>query len=142
MTLQPLTDWCKHCAVFFDVQGRPIGKKRLDYSQPTFIFMKGGYNFKPLKSSFFKITNILSTTKYYFYHLGNPNPLCLSYVPVSIVMSAEDYGTLLETDILRKLNDLSKENLLSKLLTPRNIIIGLVIIAAIYWMATHGGKLW
>jgi len=138
----PLTDWCTHKALFFDSQGIFIGKKRLNYSQPTFIFQKKGYNFVPLKTSSFKITSIFSIIKYYFYHLDNPNPLVLSEVITPVVMNADEYGSLLETDVLRKLNDLAKDNLFSKLFTPRNIIFGLVIIGIVYWVSTHGGKLW
>lgn len=133
--LIPVSDWCRHKAVFFDDNGVCVGQKRLKYSDSTFVFQGRGFNFMPLNSSFFKVVNIFSKTKFYFYNINNPMPLLIKK-SIDPVVNSEAYGVFLRTDILKKLNDLSKKNWLSELLTPRNMIIALILIVVIWFFAS------
>lgn len=138
MPLTPITDWCSHYAIFYDSQGHYVGRKKLDFAQPTFTFLHRGYNFIPLKSSFFKVQHVFNSTKYYFYSLDNPNPLLIKNKLETPVLTSEEFGVLLETDVIKKLNDLSKKNWLLELLTPTNLIILAVVIGLVYWFSTKG----
>lgn len=140
--MTPLFDWCKHVATFWDSQGHYVGRKRLDYNSPTFTFLGRGYNFIPLLYSSFKDKDFLGFIKYYFYNLDNPDALQLRQKIEPATLNSFDYGTLLKSDAIIKINNLTKQNWLLSLLTPVNIIIGIVIIGVIYWVSTHGGKLW
>ncbi len=79
--MRPVTDWCKHFALFFDDNGYYLGKKRVKWSEKTFSFKARSYNFVPEKSTFFKLRTIFSTRKYYLYNLDNPMPFLLNKNP-------------------------------------------------------------
>lgn len=135
MSFRPITDWCKHKALFFDSVGYPVGIKKIHWSEPTFAFEDRIYNFLPDKCSFFKIKNIFSSTKYYFYNIENSNPILLNGENKGIIDPVA-YKRILETDLIKKLNDLSKSNFLAWLMRPKVLLIVIVAILVIYYFAS------
>jgi hypothetical protein len=140
--MKPLVDWCEHYAIFYNALGEYIGRKKLDYNSKTFNFLKGTYNFMPLKYSSFKDVGFLGFSKFYFYQLGNPDALILKTNFAPAVISADDYSEIINSDAIRKINALSKPNWLLGLITPLNIIIVCVVAGLIWWITSRGGKLW
>lgn len=133
--ITPFTDWCKHKAVFFDDKGLFLGMKGLNYKEKYFYYKDGAYNFIPSKSSFIKVKCIFRNVKYYFYYINNPNPIVLDKKCVPILDSVP-YKTILESDLVKKLNP--KKSRLLELLNFKVIIIILVIIAVIYYFVSGG----
>lgn len=127
---------CKHKALFFDNQGHYVGFQKIDYNKSFFKFKNGCYNFLPLKSSYFKLHYWFSTTKYYIYTLGNPSPILLDNKPE--IIDAKAYKSILETDLIKKLNDLSNGGFLDFLKNPKVLIILLIIGAIIWWLMSGG----
>lgn len=130
-----LLDYTKHYAVFYDDNGNYHGRKRIKKDSSVFSYCGRSYVFRPFHSTFFKDTGMIWKTRYYHYHVNNPEPLIIkqNYKPF---MTASQFNIVIETDALKKLNDLANESLLSKIFTAKNIIIGLIAIAIIYFGST------
>lgn len=139
--MEPIFDFTRHFAVFYDEAGNFHGKKRISKDTVTFKYCGRAYIFRPKQSSYFKNWNVLWNTKYYSYNLDNPEPLQIrqGYEPV---MTATDFNNISDTAVMKDLISLSRENWLTKLLTPTNMIILGVIIAVLWYMNSNGGKLW
>lgn len=135
----PFTDWCRHRALFFDDLGHYVGCCNLKYSEPTFGFKGRLYNFLPERSSFFKFRTLFSTRKFYFYTVRDPMPLVLDSKSAPIVDS-KAYKHIMQTDLIKKLNDLQKNDFFSWLFQPK-IIIPLIIGIAVLWYILQGGKI-
>lgn len=135
LKMKPITDWCKHKALIFDAQGHFIGIKNIDYKEESFVFKNRIFNFLPGEASFFKLRYWFSTTKYYFYNFDNPMPICLDGENKSVINPIA-YKRILETDLIKKLNDLARNNFLSWLLQPKVLIILVIIIGAVWFFAS------
>lgn len=133
--MRPITDWCKHKALIFDSSGRLLGMKRISWKKRTFDFENRLYNFLPDNSTFFKIRRLFSTTKYYLYNFDDPNPIVLNGINQPVVDS-EAYKIVLETDLIKKLNDIHSFNILAFLTQPKVIIVILVIIGLIWYFSS------
>jgi hypothetical protein len=133
-----------HVANFYDNSGSYIGSHvfhksfKLGIPKKSFSYNSGTYHIKPLESTRFKTSFFPYFFDYYFYdyRYDNPDPIKknLSFKPV---INASDYHTLLESKRLVELNKVRQSGL-SDLLTPRNIIIGLVLIAVVYYFYSGG----
>lgn len=135
--MKPITDWCKHKALFFDRQGHYVGIKKVRWYEESFAFKDRLYNFLPDKASYFKLKFWFSSVKYYMYNYDDPNPICLDGENKP-VLHPEAYKRILETDLIKKLNDLPNQGLLSFLLQPKVLITLIVIIGAVWYFASGG----
>lgn len=106
--LTPISDWCKHYALIFDDTGHEIGKIRIRYSSPTFIFNDFGYNFNPNETTFFKIKGFWGNKKYYFYNVNNPDGLILKSSGITPVINSKTYKAILENKLIEELNNLAE----------------------------------
>lgn len=136
--LRPITDWCTHKAVFYDENGAFVGVKKLKYSERTFKFKEGAYNFLPEESGFFKVRNVFRTIKYYQYIIGEPQPLKIGKKTEPII-NAEVYRRVLESDLVKKLAP-KKNNLFDMIGGWKGLIVILIAIGIIYYIA-NGGSL-
>jgi len=138
--LRPITDWCKHKALFFDECGRFVGKsKKIKVGNLTFSYKDKSYNFIPEKATYFKLTYWFSTTKFYIYRLDNPNPILLNGVDKAVI-NPETYRQILESDLIKKLNEVSKKNIFAWLMQPKVLLV-ILIIGAIAWYFLSGHTL-
>ena len=135
MPLTPISDWCKHYALFFQDDGTYIGKTKVKFTEPTFIYSNRSYNFKPDICSKIKLTRFFSTHKFYLYNINNPDPYLLNKVP-SPVMDSRVYKSTLENKLVEELNNLSKSGFLEWLMQPKVLITILVIGVIIWYFAT------
>lgn len=139
--MEPVFDIVKHFAVFYDEAGNFHGTKKLDKNSLHFRYCRRSYVFRPKHSSFTKKWRVLWTEKYYHYNIDNPEPLIFKqdYTPF---MTSQQFDTLIESKVMHELNNLARAGWLEKLLTPTNIIIGIVVLIIVWWMNHNGGKLW
>jgi hypothetical protein len=138
--LRPITDWCKHKALFFDECGRFVGvSKKIKVGDLKFSHKDKSYNFIPEKSTYFKLMYWFSTTKYYLYRIDNPMPLLLNGVDKAVI-DPTVYNQILETDLIKKLNEVSKKNIFAWLMQPK-ILLVILIIGAIAWYFLSGHTL-
>ena len=133
MSLKPITDYCKHKAVFFDLHGHFVGIKTLKWKEESFAFKERLYNFIPDKS--FKLRYWFSSTKYYFYNIDNSMPICLNGENKGIIDPVA-YKRILETDLIKKLNALSSNGIFAWLMQPKVLIVIAVLIAVALWFGS------
>lgn len=143
--MEPIFDIVKHYANFYDEAGNFHGSKRIDKHTINFRYCRRSFVFRPKHSSFTKKWRILWTEKYYHYNLDNPEPLVFNkgykegFEPL---LTSRQFDTLIESKVMHELNKLSQSGWLEKLLTPANIIIGIVVLILVWWFNHNGGKLW
>jgi hypothetical protein len=106
MPLIPITDWCKHYAIFFDNYGLFVGRQKIKPRKSTFSYKENSYNFLPDDCSWFKISNLFIKKKFYIYNIDNPNPYKLNNCPVPILKS-DVYKSILENEHIKDLNALN-----------------------------------
>lgn len=128
----------RYRACFFDSTGSHIRTVSFSRNDRTFSFKDGVYNIVLDGGSHTLRKTIFHDYYTYYYNLNNPMPLTFKET-VSPVINANDYKQVIDTKIIRDLNNLSND-WLKNLLTPRNIFIGIVIIIAIIYF-TSGGNL-
>lgn len=138
---KPLTEFVFYYAVFYDDTGDFHGLKRISKNSNTFNYCGRSYVFRPNNSTCFRKNNIFYKVKYYHYNLNNPEPMVLvrNYSPV---LTAQQFNTLIESEVLRKLNNLSRGNWLLELFTIRNLIIVAVFVLVYWYLKNNGGALW
>lgn len=129
-----LTGIKRYWAWFYDDRGEFIGKSRFSKYDSKFKFKNKQFNVIRDKATEVKLDYVLWEKRVYQYNINNPNPFILDKKHEPIINS-EVYNIHLETKIIKDLNDLSKSGL-SALLTPRNIIIALILIGIITYVAT------
>lgn len=126
-------------AWFFDAKGEYHGSKSFSKHAKNFKYGVGSYivNLKATNKRDKPIIALWHRRTFY-YNLDNPNPLILDKKGEPLI-DPEALNINLETKVLRDLNDLANDNF-SKYITPKNIILGLVVIGLIIYLAT-GNKL-
>lgn len=129
----------KYRASMFDKNGNHLHTVVFSPTDHTFNYRDGTYNVIVDKGAHTRRQTLFHVYHDFFYVVGNPNPLKVDGSGFSPVIDARAYKVILDSKIIRELNDLS-DNWLAKLFTPRNIIIALVLIAAGYYFFS-GGKL-
>lgn len=87
-------------------------------------------------------TGIFSNKYYLTYYYDNPIPLKLDegvLTPLKYSnLKSDELFVMMETKVIQNTNDLSKKDL-SDLLTPKNIIIGLLVVGVgLYFISTGG----
>jgi hypothetical protein len=133
-----LTGITLYRAMLYDDAGEHVTTVKFKRNDKTFTHKKRTYNIMLDKATQFTEENLLFEKRFFQYNINNPNPFLLNKKAEPIV-DAEVYKIQLETKILKDLNDLSKGGL-AALLTPRNIIIGLIVIGVLVYLST-GHKL-
>lgn len=145
-------------ARFTDAAGQKHGKQHFSKNAKTFRYAKGTYNVN-LKCPTYEDDTIIPyiwEKRRYLYNIEFSNPIELTQpkkeelleylkkMPKDTVLvvpplSPELYRIQLETEVMKKLNDLTKDGIM-QYLTPRNIIIGLIAIGIAIYVGT-GHKL-
>lgn len=125
-------------AIRFDDNGVFIDIVKIPKQEPYFGKKHKSYNVMDKEASFFKMKGLIIDKIYFLYNINNPNPYKVDK-KCEPIMNSDAYNSMLETKVIRDMNKLEKSPI-SDLLTPRNIIIGLVVIGAIIYFAT-GGKI-
>lgn len=133
--LRPISNFCSHYAVFYDDHGRYLGQKRLKYREKYFSWRGRAFNFLPYDSSYLKRTGILKTVKYYHYNFNNANPLLLDK-KCEPILSNDTYKAILDSDLVKKLNP--KKAGFLEMIGWKGILLGLVVVFAIYYFASGG----
>lgn len=124
-------------ALFFDDNGEFIKRIKFKRKDRVFTYERKKYNVEIQNATFYpKRFLIFFKSYFYFYNINNPSPLSFEKV-VEPVINPELYNIMLETKVARDLNDLHKD-FLGKLLTPRNIFIGIILVIAIIYFAQGG----
>lgn len=139
--MKPFTDRCRHVAVFLDNQGHYLCQEKLKYESSSFVHEKLGYVFSPGNSSFFKVTSLLYSTKYYFYNVGCSTPLNLTLPLTTNSLDPKEFGVLIRTQVLTELNNLAKASWWDGLLNPWTIAIVCIVGGLIWYFNKTGGKL-
>lgn len=129
--------YTQHLAWFFDGKGEFHGHKTFNKNQKTFQYGEGSYNIDIENSSIVEsmVIPFIWRRRRYFYNIKYSNPLKLSSTTNEPSISPELYNANLEIKLAKELGDLAK-GFLAKLLTPRNIIIALILFGIIYWFGT------
>lgn len=133
---RPITDWCTHKALFFDDNGVYVGSKSLKYKHRTFSFHEQTYNFMPNEATYFKIKGIWKTTKFYQYNVNNPMPLIIGKT-VDPIIRADVYKTILDSDLVKKLNP-NKNNLFDMIGGWKGVILILIILCVLGYFLSGG----
>jgi hypothetical protein len=135
LRLTPISDWCKHYAIFWNDNGVYVGSKKIDFKENIFSYGKRSYNFKPDESSFFKIGAFFRAKKIYQYNINNPDPIRLNKMPTPI-MDAKVFQAIHENDLVIQLNALANGGFWEFIKSYWwLIILGLIII--IYFASGH-----
>lgn len=127
----------RYYACLNDERGEFIKFIKFNMFDTTFKYKSRCYNVLKNKSSCLKIKGLLFNNFYYFYTINNSNPFVFDDKQEPI-LNSEIYNALLETKVINDINEISKDNFLLKLLNPKNIIIGLIILAVIIYFANGG----
>jgi hypothetical protein len=126
--------WKKVYALFYDDKGEFITRHRIGRWEKIFKYKNKSFNVIEDEATITEIKGLWHDRYYYHYNINNPNPMRLKKVAEPIINS-DIYNVQLETKVARDLNDLAKTGL-SALLTPRNIIIAIVIIGILVYLLT------
>lgn len=129
----PISDICKHYAVFYDDLGVLVGRKKISYRDETFSYKEKTYNFLPKESSYFKVAKPLRYEKHYFYNLNDPNPILLDKKHEPL-MRSDVYKTVLDNDLVSQLNNLKKNKFLAWLMQPKVLITIAVVGVLLYFL--------
>lgn len=131
-----VTNIKRRVAVFYDDKGEQIGRKGFSKTAKLVYFQDKAFNvFHEASSTLYK--RWYWDINQYHYNINNPNPLILNKRSEPI-LDSEVYNVQLKTKVIRDLNDLAKGNLT---LSPKVIIIGLIVIVAIYMIVTKQIKI-
>jgi hypothetical protein len=123
-------------AIIYDKKGNWYKTVNITHKHNFFYVKDRAYNII-LEGSYFRIKGVLWNTDYYFYNIDNANPYIFDKNGLP-VLNTILYNVNLKTEVAKKLNDANKYGWLSELMTPRNIIIGIILIAVIYYFSTGG----
>lgn len=126
----------KYFGMFWDENGEYLGKQPFKRHQKEFKFKNGTYLVKLKEGSYFERKGIFINKRYYLYNIKQSHPIKMNNKSNHYI-DPEDFSTLLETNQLKKLNDVNKKGL-QDLLTPKNIIIAIVVIAGFVLLSTGG----
>lgn len=136
---RPISDRCKHKAVFFNSSGRFEGIKRLDYAEDLFEFKGRAYNFIPQDSSFFKFRTLFATHKFYFYQTRDPMSMPLVFDKTKDpFIDSRVYKAIVDNKLIKDLNDLVNRGWLERLLDPKVLVPLIIGIVALYYFGTGG----
>ena len=135
-----ITNITKRIAVFYDDKGEEIGKKSFSKTDKTFKYKGRSYNNYHDEATFTTIKRWYWDIELYHYNINNPNPMVINK-KVEPILDSETYNVMLETKVIRDLNNVGAKGLLANI-TPLQIIIGVVILVVVYLFATgQGGKI-
>lgn len=128
----------KYRAIIYNSDGEQIATLNLNRAKSTFEFNGGTYNIKWDCKTFFFRANFFNKYKYFFYTLGNPDPIEYDKENNNFKtnFNADQYSVMLKTKIAKDLNNIGKG--ISNLLTPKNLIIGLGILVVVYYFMSGG----
>jgi hypothetical protein len=125
----------------FDERGEKHGKKSFKRKDTTFKYGKGSYNIDFQNSTYEEDNPIwlgIWKRRSYFYNTHNSNPIKLDK-KAEPPISPELYNINLETEVAKKLNDLSKGKL-ADFITARNVLIALAA-GGVFWYLKSTGKI-
>lgn len=94
------------------------------------------FNYIPDNCSYWEKRGIFFNKRYYFYNVNNPNPYIFKKTAEPVINS-KIYRVMLDTKVAQDLNKLASGGL-AQYLTPKNIIIGLIILGVIIYFASGG----
>lgn len=121
---------------FWDEKGEFLKNVRFNKNNKTFSFSSKAYNIKLKDGSYFDKNGFLWDNRYYIYNKSCPDPILMDK-KVQPQIDPEDYNTILETNHLKKLNDIGKENFLTNLLKdPKSLIIVAIFVVGLYLLLT------
>ena len=127
-------------AVFFGRNGEEVGKKVIPviHKRDHFNFGQKSFVIDLKNCSYFDKWGLIWNTRYYFYNLENLFPLKIEQ-SINPQIDSDFLNVQLENKVAR---DLSRTggNFLQNLLSPRNIIIGVILAFVIYVLATGQWK--
>jgi hypothetical protein len=133
----------RHRAVFFDDSGNFVGTKCFKWtfsdsfgiSKKSFTYKGGEYNCNAYSSR--AIVDHFFVNEYtYFYNVNNPDPFRLSSFARPI-MSPSIYKKRLNNQFIEQLHKAGNQSL-SSFLTPKNIIVGIIVLGVIYYIISGG----
>lgn len=118
--------------VIYDDKGEFLAIKTFSPKKDYFTWGKKSFAIDTLNASYFVVNRILWETRYYQYNDKNPHPYRMDKKGEP-ALNTELLNVQLENKVARDLNRMS-ENRFSGLLTPRNIMIGgLILLAYLYF---------
>lgn len=130
-----------HRCIFFDNTGEQVGGRIVKRKTKEFVYNGEAYLFLPEKATIFESQNLLREKNYYFYNLGNPNPIHFD-LSIKPSLNSKDFNTFLYSTKMEELNDLDNKNSLWAFLSNPKFFIPLLIILALgYWYFSKGGKI-
>lgn len=135
-----LKSWLKRdIAIMKNDDGDTIGKKKFKITEEKFTYNDGTYNIIRNSAFRFEKNGFFFKSHYYFYNIGNPNPLKFNSVAKLFepVIAPKLYKKMLDNEVLIALNTV--QGGLFKNIKPLHIIIGLIVIGVvIYYVQTKG----
>jgi hypothetical protein len=132
--------WTKWIAIMYDKNGDQCGRQKFNPDKDNFT-LKGrnkSYMVDLKRGSYFLNKGWFIDKKYFFYPIDSPQPLSFENKGVKPILDSDMFNIQLESKVARDLNRLGDKKI-SDLLTTKNIIIGSIILFALYLLAT--GKL-
>jgi hypothetical protein len=147
-------DKVTYFAVIYDNAGKLMGKKELEEFEPTFTFLGHEFITDLNCKTFMKLPIMFGPIlkgfyKYFYYNYDNPTPIELSkgVNPIQPTLTAKELYVFIHTKKMEELNELAQDNgflaMLMKLLkSPIFWILLVAGIGLLWYLQTHGWKLW
>ena len=131
-----ILDKKKYRAIIFNNNGEQIATLPIKRDAKTFTWNKKTYITDFENNTYFKRNNFFKTFKYFFYNINEPKPINLNGLG-NPKFDTELFNTLLETKVVNDLNSANRKGL-SELLTPKNVIIGIILLVIGYYFLNGG----
>lgn len=128
----------KYIAQFWDEKGNYIGSTSFNRLKKTLKYKNKIYHIKIKEGSYYKRKNLslgLVDKTYYQYNISCSDPLIMDK-KVEPKINPEDYNTMLETSVIRKLNNINN-NIFDKI-DFKKVLIGLGVLVVGYLVITGG----
>ncbi len=122
----------------WDENGEYITRKWFPKHSDTFKYKDRPFNVNLKKGSYDDETGILFDKRNYYYNISCSDPLRLDK-KVEPIMHPESYNAMLETKVVKRINDINKTGIIEKL--NFKVIIAVLVVLALGYLALTGNLL-
>lgn len=127
----------KYFAVMCDPNGRQLDVLKIPRKEKKFNYGNGTYNIKIKEASYIQRKNWRGKKRRYFiYNTSYSDPFTFDKKQQPLI-NPEDYATLIESEQLKKLNDVNKKGL-EGILNAKTIITAVVVLIGTYLVFSGG----
>lgn len=137
MPLTPISNRCKHYAIFWNDAGVQVGFKKINFKEPVFDYDNRKFNFFPNNSSVWIKKGFFLTRKYYQYNINDPNPLYIK-PEIKPEIDSKTHKAIYDNRLIHELCSLADGGFLQFLKKYWWVIL---IVVAVVWFFSSGQDL-